>query len=285
MKNKITNLLKTTAAVATLMAGSQTWGATAYDPGAAITGERYDTVTLGTVGSYTAFTAPGPTIKKLFVNISTSLAVGDIIANNLPAATVIPATVQEIWYLGDALGLSTANGVAANALPTPPANSIIHFNLSVAPAAACTWFIDNLPVTCSIIIEKGSADPKLADAQYARVKSLSIGRNITLSGGLTFSGKVSRHTKVVEADMTNLGQLTLGGDTIFSKGIQGLKLVAGAHAVTFNDTADLPDPTGTGTWTIAASKKLTIRDVAATFNLSAPSAYILGTKSEVSLKK
>lgn len=283
MTTNFKTLLKTTAAVATLMMGAQSWGATVYAPGTEVSRERYDTVTLGGAGDFDAFTAPSSTIEKLFLTFSTPVAIGAVAANTAVAATDIPATVKEIWYHGDALGLSTTNGAAANALPTPPANSIIHFNLSVSPAAAATWFISTIPSTCSIIVEKGSADPKLAVAHYAAAKSVQLGINLSLAA-ITFSGKVFRSPKVAEADLATMGQLTVTGNAVFSKGIRGLKLVGGANALTFNDASDLPDLTSTGAWTVAAGKKVVIRDVNSTFNLSAPSSYTLGAGSEITLK-
>lgn len=279
-------ILKTTVAVATLMVGSQSWGATAYTSGSEYGDTRIDSVLFGTSAAtvnYGGYTTPSVKVKKLVVNLTTNGSIG---VSTTPTATtgVIPASVKEIWYRGEARGLNTIHGgVAANALPVPPANSIIHFDLVASPASSDVWFTDVLPTTCEIIIERGSADPLLPVTYYANVRKITIGRNLSIAAA-TFLGAIVRHPNVSAKDIAGLAQLTVTGNAVFKKSISGVKLVGGANNLTFDESATLPDPTGTGTVAIGSGKTLTIQNIDAMFDITALAGLTLGAKSKVVLE-
>lgn len=257
-------ILKTTVAVATLMVGSQSWGATAYAPGSVESGNmRYDTVTLGTSGNFGAFTPPTAGVDTLYINIGIgagSPAVGENTTTVMPA---FPSSIKHIWFLGGHTDLSTALTSATKdyAFAVPPAGSTIHFNLSTAPGGDAYWFAGSIPSSCSIVVENGSQDPAIWAALGATINlsKFIIGSAILLKNTNTaINAMVSRHPDITEANAGANAKITLAGPIAVKKKVMGASF-AGAHALTFEDDSTIVDPNpNVGSFVVAKGKKLTI---------------------------
>lgn len=276
-------MLKTTAVVSTLFLGNQLWGASAYTPGTVEdNGARFDTVLLGTQGDFTGATDPSASVKTLVISINTN---GTAASNN--AATTLTEfanTIKEIVFKGEARALGTiVSATAANALPKPPKGCILRFDLSESPASADFWFTA-VPEEATIIIERGSADPKLPNSYYAAAKKLTLGRSIALAASpITFLGAVERHKNVSEKAAKDLARITIAAATTFSGEVKGISL-SGSFAVVCNGKVEIVDvgttPSG---YTVGDGKLLTIIGAAAAPVFPASSAVTLGTGSKISV--
>jgi hypothetical protein len=292
---KIVTLLKTTAAVATLMMGSQTWGAgddTAYDTGAVSNGVRHDRVTLGVAGDFTGFAYSAEPIYTLYIDFTTGDGTAAANDTNTGAdKTKLPSTIKDLWLTGSFTNYATAVGsTAAWALPTPPEGARIHFLLADSPSAApALLFQANIPSSCEIIIEPGSADPVLSTilasgGQGASIKSLSLGANIALAAG-TYAMPIIRHKDVKESEVATKATITPGGAATFNGPLKGVRLVGGTNAMNFNEGAELVDPTaGAATWTVGAGKSLAIKEIGASFNPGALTTLTLNSKAKFSIQ-
>lgn len=288
MHKNITSLLKTTAALAALFAGSQTWAATSYAAGSEYGDTRVDTVLCSGDGTFNGATAPGATVKKLMVNISTN-GTPELATGASTTLTKYPSTVKEIWFRGEARGLDTvlgtagANGVSAKGLPCPSAGSVVHFDLSTSPSAADTSWFSAAPSGIIIVLERGSANPQLPDSYYASAEKVVLGMSITLNTLITVNAMLERHQQVREIDAVSLAKVTTAGASTFNKKVKGISL-AGGHAITCKDDCEFVDIAAPSAITIADRKKVTVKGVSAAPVFPASTAITRGSGSKFEIK-
>lgn len=284
MTNKFKTLLKTSAALATLLASSQTWGAvTVYRTGVEEETVRRDNVVIAGAGGLGTYTDPSSTsIKTLHIDFVQS-GVNGVSSTTATAGTTMGSNIKEVFITGDATNLSTVFGDAAHALPTPSASDVvIRFALKTSPTAVVDWFCSSIPANATVIVEPGSADPKFKAAFFTNTfKQLTLGINIDAPASATpIKAILARHAKVAAADAATKARLTLVDPTTFSAAVKGVSL-SGTVAVTFSDTAEVVDPTGVTGYTVAAGKALTVKGTALAY-ASVP-AVTLGAKSSVAV--
>lgn len=275
----IKTFLKTTVAVATLMTGSNVWGASAYTPGTAYGDTRVDTVLLGTPGDFSLATSPDSGVKKLIINLSSDGTAGANTTNNTPI-TYFPNTVKEMWIRGEARSLNTVIASALFALPTPPSGCVVHFDLTTSPTGSpSAWFVTT-PTDIQIVLEKGSADPKLPLAYYQNAAKIIMGMSISLANPV-LNASIERQSSVREKDASALARLTVTGAGTFNKKVKGISYTGGV-ALTFNEDAELVDvgtvPSGI---TMAKGKKLKIKGVNAAPVFPASTAVTLNSGSKI----
>lgn len=216
---------------------------------------KNDAILIGShTGSFAGYAAPSATIKALVINFVQSGTVpGGAIATAFPVST-FPNTLKDLWIEGDATGFDVlVNGIAGNALPTPPNNCTIHFNLTAAPASdPGHWFRAPLGANCRIVVEPTSADPFLGGALTGLTSSnlLVLGANVVLPAGLTnIPFKIQRHPSITAMNAGARARLTMSAATTFNAAVNGIS-IGGAES-SFAKTSDIIDPdAGVGSITV-----------------------------------
>ncbi len=243
--------------------------ATCYFPGLEGLEERSDIVRIGSSGGFDGFTMPSATCESLyitFIKTASPLEPNSIPTNSYRGtgdAPKLPSTLKDIYLMGDASDYATLvvgntrHGPEAPeyspstyALPTPAANTNIHFLLTRGPTTSpLLWFQDTLPAGCRLIIEPGSADPCINTVFPLNGGAIIIGAPITPAVGfsslLASAAKlcdVQRHPKVPASEAYLKAVMTLQERTIFPGYVNGISL-NGAFEVTFKANSDLVDPT------------------------------------------
>lgn len=146
-------------------------------------------------------------------------------------------TLKDIWITGDATNFDIlVGGLARNALPTPPDGCTVHFLLSNAPASdPVYWFQSALGSGCRVVVEPGSADPKLGSvlSGLTSTNTLVVGNNLAFPASLSsVPFKIQRHPKIPGSSASTRARITLGANTIFSAPVYGVSL-GGAYTTGF----------------------------------------------------
>lgn len=207
---------------------------------------KNDVLLIGShTGSFAGYAAPSSAIKALVINfVQSGTAPGGAITTAFPVST-FPSTLKDLWIEGDATGFDVlVNSVAGNALPTPPNNCTIHFNLTTAPASdPGYWFRAPLGANCRIVVEPTSADPFLGSVLTGLASSnlLVLGKNVVFPAGLTsIPFKIQRHPRITSMNAGANARLTMSAATTFNAAVNGISI--GGAASTFVQTSGIIDP-------------------------------------------
>ena len=269
--------------IATISSYIEATATTCYFPGLEGLEERSDIIRIGSSGGFADVTMPSPTCKSLYITFTkvASQAEPNIIPTNgyrgIGDAPNFPSTLKDIYLMGDASDFQTLvlgntrlgptapeYSPAAYGLPTPAANTNIHFLLTKRPTSSpLLWFQDELPSGCRLIIEPGSADPFINTVLPLNGGAIIIGAPVKPAVGfsnlLASMNKlccIQRHPKVLASEAYLKAVLTLQETTVFPSHVNGISL-KGPFSVTFEANSDLVDPTAdsAGAGYIIASKR------------------------------
>jgi len=293
---------------------SYTEATTCYFPGLEGLEERSDNIRIGSSGGFTGVTMPSPTCKSLYITFIKTAS--PVEPNTIPTngyrgsgeSPKFPSTLYDIYLMGDASDFQTLvvgntrhgpmtpeYSPAAYALPTPAANTNIHFLLTRGPTTSpLLWFQDTLPAGCRLIIEPGSADPFINVVLPLNGGDILIGAPITpavgfsnLLAGMTRICDIQRHPKVLASEAYSKAVMTLQETTVFPGHVNGISL-SGAHPVTFEANSELVDPAansaGAG-YVIATKRKLELYSSHAPLPAIASYMEPGGTSKIIAVKK
>ena len=268
--------------------GSYLEASTAYFPGLEVNGERSDRVRVGSAGGFSGFTVPSSTCKKLYITFMESES--PVQPNTTPTFISytgrgevyhLPSTLKDIYIMGNAsnfcdlvLGNSRLGSFApiydpsVYALPTPAANTNVHFLLTSAPhESPQTWFQDTLLAKCLLVIEPGSADPYINTVLPLAGGDILIGAPVAPAAGFSSllnsaTGLlcIQRHPNVAVTDAYSKAVMTLAEATTFPGHVNGISL-AGAYPTTYTFKSNLVDPTAESAnagYTVGANASLAI---------------------------
>jgi len=261
---------------------------TCYFPGLEVNGERSDLIRVGSAGGFSGFTVPSSACKKLYITFMESES--RIEPNIVPTFSSytdsdevyhLPSTLKDIYIMGNTthfcdlvLGNSRHGSFApiydpsAYALPTPAANTNVHFLLTSAPRETPhTWFQGPLLAKCLLVIEPGSADPHINSVLPLAGGDILIGAPVAPKAG--FSALVNsatgllciqRHPNIDVTDAYSKAVITLAEATTFPGHVNGISL-AGAYPTTYTFKSNLVDPTAESAnagYTVGAKASLAI---------------------------
>ena len=269
--------------------GSYLGAATTYIPGAELAnGTRSDIIRVGSAGGFSDFVNPSSAIKTLYITLMESGT--GVEPNTTPTFSSylgtgviphLPATLKDLYVMGNAsdfmtlvLGdslhdaYSSAYPPAAYALPTPAANTTIHFLLSDAPVTAPEkWFQGPLLSGSRLVVEPNSQDPFVNTVLPMSGGKIIIGSPVAPEAGfsalldsITGSCAIQRHPRVLATEAYAAALITLEEATTFPFPVYGISL-AGAFAVQFDATSNLIDPAPESTdagYTVSANTILTL---------------------------
>lgn len=212
-------------------------------------GERIDILKIGSTGGFSNFEMPGSWCRKLTINFAqtnTGAEENTELTNSydgIGEVPHLPNTVDELWLTGDPWGYDIlVQGGRQYALPTPAPGTRIRFSFSKSPYKnPLGWFQGDLPASCQVIIEPGSADPFI-NSVLPFGGSLIVGAPITLDEGV--AGSIAASTlapftiqRYTNADIEQ-SSITLTEPTTFSAGVFGIKL-KGPFSATFKADSNL----------------------------------------------
>lgn len=208
--------------------------------------ERRDTFRIGNQsGNVNGYTVPGAAITKLTIDFVQSGTVPSGAISSPFSALSFPDTLKHLYLRGDATSLDVLfNGVARNALPTPPDGCMIHFSLTDAPSVDPGWFQSRILETSNIYVEPQSENP-LADSilvDLGNTNTLYLGSNTTLANTIAeLSCKVARHPDILAADAATSARLIAGRNLILKSQVKDVS-VGGAFDLRFDATSSIIDP-------------------------------------------
>jgi len=191
--------------------------------------ERRDIFRIGSeAGGVDGYTAPSAGITKLTIDFVQSGTVPSGGISSHFSAISFPETLKYLYLRGDATSLDVLfNGVARNALPTPPNSCKIHFSLTTGPDADPGWFQSRILEDSNVYVEPLSDNPR-ADSllvNLGNTNTFYLGSNVQLASTTgELSCKIVRHPDIKAEKAYTDARLITEGNIIFRSRVDGISL-------------------------------------------------------------